>query len=161
MPPTVTVKGADTMKPTRTWIVVADSGRAHVLENLGPGKGAHRVSGLDLETDLPPTRDIVTDQQTRTFESAGPGRHPVTPKTDPREQLKERFLQDLADRLDERLAAGDLDRIILVAPPHALGVLRGAISDKLKGVVTGEVAKDLTKTPDHDLASHLTDVIRL
>ena len=75
--------------------------------------------------------------------------------------MKERFLQGLADRLDERLAAGAFDRVILVAPPHALGVLRGAISDKVKGAVAGEVAKDLTKTPDHDLASHLTDVIRL
>ncbi|MDX2159434.1 MAG: host attachment protein [Hyphomicrobiaceae bacterium] len=149
------------MKPTRTWIVIADSGRAHVLENLGPGKGARRIEGFDLEAKLPPTHDIVADRQARSFESFGSGRHPIEPKTDPREQLKEEFLARLAARLDERLAAGAFDRAILVAPPHALGILRGAMSPKVKAAVTGELAKDLTKTPDHELGTHLEDLIRI
>jgi protein required for attachment to host cells len=150
------------MKPVRTWILIADAGRARVLENLGPGKGTRPVSGLESVSTLPDsTHDIVSDRQGRSFESSGATRHPLEPRTDPREQVKRNYLEMLAGQLEERLQAGAFDRLVVVAPPQALGMLRGAFSDHVKAVVTGELAKDLTKIPDHDLASHLEDHVRL
>jgi protein required for attachment to host cells len=150
------------MKSVRTWILIADAGRARVLENLGPGKGARLVDGLSSEAGLPSTTHaIVTDRQPRSIESSSPARHPIEPKTDPREQMKRGYLEMLASELDRHLAAGDYDRLIVVAPPHALGVLRSAFSDRVKAVMAGELAKDLTKTPDHELGQHLADHVRL
>jgi protein required for attachment to host cells len=149
------------MKPHRTWIVIADSGRGRVLEHIDGGRGAHPVAGLAFEADLPPTHDIVTDRRSRAFEKGNPTRHAIEPKTDPREQLKRQHLAALADALDARLAAGAFDRLVLVAPPHALGVLRDCLTDKLRSAVKGELAKDLTRTPDHELAGHLEPVIRI
>lgn len=150
------------MKPHRTWILIADAGRARVLESLGAGKGARAVDGLASEANLPSTtHEMVTDRQSRAQESSSPTRHAIEPRTDPREQLKRNYLEMLADELDKRLAANAYEKLIVVAPPHALGVLRGAFSDRVRGVVTAEVAKDLTKTPDHELGSHLEDHIRL
>ncbi|MEZ5817658.1 MAG: host attachment protein [Hyphomicrobiaceae bacterium] len=150
------------MKPIRTWILIADAGRARVLENLGPGKGTQPVDGLASESSLPgSTHEIVSDRQGRSFESTGATRHPMTPPTDPRKQMKRAYLEMLADQLDERLQAGAFDRLVVVAPPPALGVLRGAFSDRLSAVISGEVAKDLTKTPDHELGSHLSDHLRI
>jgi len=37
--------------------------------------------------------------------------------------------------------------------------LRAAISEQVRAKVTGEVAKDLTKTPDGEVAGHLKDVL--
>jgi protein required for attachment to host cells len=149
------------MKPVRTWILIADSGRARVLENLGPGKGTTPVDGLASEASLPATHEIVSDRQGRSFESSNATRHPMEPRTDPREQLKVSYLGMLVDQLEHRLQAGAFDRLVVVAPPHALGVLRGQFSDRLKAAIRGELAKDLTKTPDHDLPSHLEDFVRL
>lgn len=150
------------MKPHRTWILIADAGRARVLESVGMGKGAHPVDGLSSESSLPSTtHEMVADRQSRTQESSNPTRHAIEPRTDPREQLKRHYLEMLADELDKRLRASAFDKLIVVAPPHALGVLRAAFSDPVKAVIVAELAKDLTKTPDHELAGHLADHIRL
>jgi protein required for attachment to host cells len=150
------------MQPIRTWILIADAGRARVLENLGPGKGTRPVDGLASESALPSTtNEIVADRQGRSFESTGATRHPMSPPTDPRKQMKREYLEMLADQLDERLQSGAFDRLVVVAPPPALGVLRGAFSNRVSGAITGELAKDLTKTPDHDLGPHLADIIRI
>ncbi len=85
----------------------------------------------------------------------------MEPRTDPREQMKRGYLEMLADQLDEKLQAGAFDRLVVVAPPQALGMLRGAFSDRVKGAVSGELAKDLTKTPNHELGSHLEDHVRI
>lgn len=150
------------MKPVRTWILIADAGRARVLENLGPGKGATPVDGLASVSSLPSsTNEIVADRQGRSFESSSATRHPMEPRTDPRQQLKRNYLELLADQLDDRLRAGAFDRLVVVAPPPALGVLRSAFTAHVKAVVSAEVAKDLTKTPDHELPDHLGDAVRL
>jgi len=149
------------MKPTCTWILIADAGRARVLESRGPGKGLRPVAAMTSEADLPATHDLVTDRQARAFERGNPTRHAIEPKTDPRDQLKAQHLADIARRVEQQHLAGAFDRLVVVAPPHALGVLRGAIGDRLRAVVRGEIAKDLTKVPDHEVAAHLADVIRL
>lgn len=150
------------MKPIRTWILIADAGRARVLENLGPGKGTKPVDGLASESAIPSTTaEIVEDRQGRSFESSSSTRHPLTPPTDPRKALKRNYLEMLADQLDERLQGGAFDRLIIVAPPAALGMLRDAFSDRLAAAITGELAKDLTKTPDHELGPLLADVVRI
>ncbi|MGE0767276.1 MAG: host attachment protein [Hyphomicrobiaceae bacterium] len=150
------------MKPIRTWLLIADAGRARVLETLGPGKGLHPVDGLASESALPSsTNEIVGDRQGRSFESSGATRHPLTPPTDPRKQLKRAYLELLADQLDERLRAGAFDRLVVVAAPAALGMLRDAFSDRVTAAITGELAKDLTKTPDHELGPLLADVVRI
>lgn len=150
------------MKPVRTWILIADAGRARVLESLGAGKGARPVDGLASVSNLPSTtHEIVTDRQARTHESANATRHAIEPRTDPREQLKQSYLEMLAAELDKRLQAHAFDKLIVVAPPSALGMLRAAFSPHVKQVIVGELDKDLTKTPDHELGSHLADIYKL
>jgi len=150
------------MKPIRTWILIADAGRARVLENLGPGKGTRPLDGLASVSAIPSsTNEIVADRQGRSFESSSATRHPLTPPTDPRKQLKRAYLEMVADQMDEHLQAGAFDRLVVVAPPTALGVLRGAFSDRVSAAITGELPKDLTKTPDSELGPLLGDVIRI
>ncbi len=149
------------MKPTRTWILIADSGRARVLENLGPGKRAAEIAGLTFEADLPATHDLVSDRQGRSFESSSSTRHPLEPRSNPRDRLKHDFLTGIVEEIDARFGRDAFDRLIVVAPPHALGELRGLLTSRVRAAVTGELAKDLTKTPDHELPQHLEDVLIL
>lgn len=149
------------MKAIRTWILIADSGRGRVLENLGPGKGMTEVAGLKFAADLPATHDLVDDRQGRSFESSGSTRHPLEPRSDPRERLKHDFLAGIATEIDARLGQGGFDRLVVVAPPHALGELRRLFTDRVRAVVSAELDKDLTKTPVLELPSHLKDAVAL
>ena len=54
---------------------------------------------------------------------------------------------------------GDSPRLILVAPPQALGDLRAALPADVSDLVSGELHKDLTHATIHDITEHLGDVL--
>jgi len=149
------------MKPIRTWIVLADGARARILLNEGPGKGVTPVLSRKDKAARKLTRDLGADRPGRVFDSGGQGRHAMEPRVDWQEFEKARFAKDLSDVLDRAALKKSFDRLVLVAPPTALGNLRASLNDQTKRMVTGEIPKDLTKTPDHELASFLADSIVL
>ncbi len=161
------------MKPLETWALIADGARARILVNNGPVHGnAHHgsqgqvpaqhdwvpVDGLVFQGDHSATHDLVTDRQGRSFSSMGSRRSAMEAKTDPHRDQKTKFANYLAGVLADQLHAGAYHRLIIAAPPVTLGDLRSAISDKVRATVVAEFAHDLTKIPNHEIASHLKPV---
>lgn len=149
------------MKPIRTWIVVADGGRARFLVNEGPGRGLHEALPETPVASLPPTRDLGTDRPGRVFESADGSRHAMEPRVDWHRFEKRRFARSVARIIDRNAGEGSFDRLVLVAPPKTLGDLRAVLGQASREAVHGEVAKDLTKVPVHDLPAHLETVLNI
>ena len=147
------------MKPIKTWILVADGARARMLLNTGPGKGVEAIEGFDFRSDHPPSGDIMADAEGRTFDARGAGRHAMERPSDPHRNAKKAFADYIATVLDERAARGSYDRLVIVAPPQALGDLRSALSPLVRGKVSAELSKDLTHTRNEDLPDHLADVL--
>jgi protein required for attachment to host cells len=146
------------MKPTITWIVVADGARARIFVNRGPGKGIE-LSGHELTAEHPRTSDIVRDSLPRTHESVGHARHAIEPRVDPHQDAKREFTEYLAQVLDQSVAERAFDRFVVVAPPKMLGDFRKAMSKRLQPLLHGEVAKDLTKASSKEVADHLAGTI--
>lgn len=149
------------MKPTRTWILVADGGRARILEAAGRGKGVHLVSGLEASLDNPPSHLQGRDRPGRVHESVGYTRHAVEPKQDPHRVMEADFASQLAETLGNYAASKSFDRLVLVAPPTMLGELRKALPPDAREKVAAEIDKDLTHVGDDDIPSHIEDVIAL
>ena len=147
------------MKPTHTWILIADGARARILQNDGPGKGLHEMSGGVFQGEHAATHEIMSDRTGRSYSSAGPGRSAIEAHSDPHRELKKQFAHRLADALALGLRRKAYDRLVIVAAPSALGDLRAALSEQVRAKVIREIAKDLTKTPDSEVAGHLGDVI--
>ena len=147
------------MKAIRTWILIADGGRARLLENDGPGKGVRPVKGSDQRNENEPDRDVFADRPGRTFDSAGQGRHAMEPPSSPHRTAKADFARQLMSELDRKLAAGAFDRLLIVAPPQTLGDLRQHLSSALEAKLVAEVGKDWTKMRDEDVAEHLGDYL--
>ncbi len=147
------------MKPIKTWILIADGARARVLQNDGPGHVLHAVEGLIFHGDHSATHDLVSDREGRSYSSHGAGRSAIDSHSDPHRELKKKFAHQLADMLARGLEQHTYDRLIIVAPPGALGDLRAAISGHVRAKVVGEVAHDLTKTPNGEVAEHLKGVL--
>ena len=78
-------------------------------------------------------------------------RHAIEPRQDPYKVAKHKFVLEVANQINEHAQAGDLEQLVLISPGLALHDLREAFSVK----VTGSLLKDLTRTPDHDIPSHL------
>ena len=149
------------MKPTRTWILVADGGRARILEALGRGKGVHIVSGSDATIDNPPSHLQGDAKPDRVYESVGHARHAVEPRQDPHRALEAIFAGQLAAKLGDYAASKSFDRLVIVAPPAMLGDLRKVISPSVREKIVAEVDKDLTKVPNGEILNHINDVIAL
>lgn len=146
------------MQAHNTWIIIADASRARILERQNRNGPLREVEGARLEQHVPPSHEIGDDRPGRTMVSGGAVRHAYTARTDPHREAKRDFIKDLARRLDESLTTGAFDKLILIAPPQALGDLRAALSAPVARRVIGELHKDLTKTPDHEIAPHLADL---
>lgn len=145
------------MKSRKTWVLVANGQTARVLENTGPGKGLHAVSGKVWHA---PEKDAFESEQGMTNNSVGRAMHRMAPHNAP-DKEESAFAEDLAARLSKALAAGEFDDLVLTAAPKMLGLLRPVLDAQLQASVIAEVPKDLVKTPEIDLKDHFSDMLRL
>lgn len=58
-----------------------------------------------------------------------------------------RFAADAADMLKRRALAQEFEKLIIVAPPTALGEMRKHLHKEVQDRLVGEIAKDLTNHP--------------
>lgn len=149
------------MATVRTWVLIADAGRARVFETRGPGTGLEAIEELTLTNETPASRDLGRDRPARTFDSEGHGRHAIEPKSDPHREQKRDFARHLADELEAAHRRKAFEKLVIVAPPAFLGDLRSAVDAGVHSCITAEIAKDLTRTPTVELPAHLSDAIRL
>jgi protein required for attachment to host cells len=149
------------MKKKVTWFLVADGARARILMNDGVGKGLQPAVNGEFSRPLPPTREIGTDRPGRSQPRGVAGRHAFTPHIDWHEFEKEKFGREMARVLDQAAERAAFDRLVLVAPPRALGNLRSALGPKTRSLVHAEIDKDLTNLPVDALPSHLAEVVAL
>lgn len=142
------------MKKAKNWYVIADGGRARFVER--DERGAFRTVASFVSTELHArSSDLGRDRPARVMESATPGRSGIEPRRDLKEAAKEDFVKLVADELGVGHERGQFDSLVLVAPPGVLTELRNNLSKPLTKLVVGDVQKDLTKVPDHDLTEHL------
>lgn len=148
------------MKPTITWIVIADGDQAKIFEHDGPGKGLRALKDLQFEQAHLKASEIMSDKPGRAFSSAGPGaRSSIEYSSDPVAVRERRFVEDLADVLHKQLADGKFDRLVIAAAPTALGDIRPALSEQVKAKIIAEMPKDLTNVPTAKLADHFDGLV--
>lgn len=143
------------MKPVVTWVVLANARSAKVLEHLGPGKGLRSLNGHDWTA---PETDLPKDRAGMGHSIAGPGRAAVE-QTDPKEAVDAHFAKTIIDDITKAQSAKKFDRLVLIAGPHMLGVLRSNLGPALRSAIIGEMPKDLLSQPVKVVESHLGDVI--
>lgn len=136
------------------WVVVCDGAKALILENAGDAMFPNLKTKEVHQQPDEPTREQGTDAPGRSISSVGARRSSME-QTDWHDQSEQRFLGELAKRLDAAVTAGEVKSIIVVAPPRALGMLRQSYSHGLREAVRAEIDKDYVKLPVHEIEKHL------
>lgn len=135
-------------------VVVCDGAKALLLADAGIAPEP-RLSVMEtLEEPHETTRALGTERPGRVHQSNGPARSAVE-QTDFHAQEEAAFLNRLAERLSALVGERAIARILLVAPPRALGTLRDALSAPVRALVSGEIAKDLVKMPVNEIERHI------
>ncbi len=143
------------------WFVVTDSARAqfYMLNENANGLVHIQKENLVAAEARLPARELKSDKPGRTFASTGSGvRHSIEPHHDYHKMEKHKFIVAVADALHKAAAAGEFDKLVLVAPSRSLGELRAALSDQVQARVAAELGKDLTKHPAEELWEHLKPI---
>jgi len=143
------------LKPKITWIVLADAKAARIAVNEGPGKGIYgrKTAGLDA-----PPVTALSDAPGMTNAPKGPNRGGIS-DPDLKGQADAGFADNIVGYLEDGLNKGQFDRLVLVAAPAMLGLLRQRLSAPLKEVLLADIDKDLTHVTLGELPEHLGDVM--
>ncbi len=125
--------------PHGAQVMVVDGGRLALFLN----KGREFEPELELleqeQAEWPKTSDMGADRPGRAFESAG-NRRSAYEVTDIHDKAEEQFVTAAAKRL-EAMVTDPKSKVLLVAAPRALGIMRKALSDDVRSRLVGEVAK--------------------
>jgi protein required for attachment to host cells len=140
------------------WILVCDGRKALLFQNVGDRTYPKLETRETMEHDLPPTRELGTDEPGRIFSASGGQRGAVEP-TDFHTQEEQRFLARLARHVDRFATEHHVRKLILVAPPRALGMLREALPHHLRTLVLAEVDKDYVSQPVYEIEKHLAKAL--
>lgn len=133
-----------------TMIVVADSEKALFMVNLTDDSDPNFDVVRKDEEENPPDREQSANRRGRVQESSGTGVSAYD-DTDFHELQKERFAADLADKLYKMAHRGRFRRLVLVASPQVLGVMREHLHKEVADKVVGEISKTLTNHPKHEI----------
>ncbi|MDP1634965.1 MAG: host attachment protein [Gallionellaceae bacterium] len=145
---------------TTTWILVANASQAKLYVNTGPKKGLKMLKALAHPESREKGSDLVSDRPGH-MQSAGNGQGAYQPKNDPKTNEARHFAQELAKELNHGRSSGEVERLILVAPPAFMGLLNEKIDGPTAQLVSDRFEKDYTKAADKELAGHLESCIYL
>ena len=161
----------------KNWVVVANNTGARIFTPVPRAPRLKDPEGLQYSTEeLPPVRlvelealehpegrlkpqSIDADRPGRSFESAGMKRHAMSREFDPKKQEAIAFAKRVAERLESARLQGEVDRLILVAAPEFLGLLRDSLTPELQRMIEEEFSLDLVQMKPHEIRAHLPETL--
>lgn len=139
--------------PHDAWILVGDGKKGMILRNKGDQVHPHLVLDhlIDQENPLSGQTNgaAIPDNDTT-------GRRTAVEKTDSHQLEEARFAKKIADELYRTAHAGAFEKLVMVAPPRVLAVLRESLHLEVRNRVLAEIDKTLTQHPVAEIERLLT-----
>ncbi|MDP3739220.1 MAG: host attachment protein [Hyphomonadaceae bacterium] len=130
------------MTSETTWVVVADGNAARFFVRAREGVPLTELTDLALTADA---ERRARGGDTAVHEGVNHG-HQAHPAHENRQDSGERvFLRHIAGRLNLAVEEHAVGRLIICAPPRALGVIRDHVTAATRALVVAEIAKDLVR----------------
>ncbi len=129
-----------------TLVVVTDSEKALFLRHPTDPAEPHFEVVRIKERENPSDRAQSANRPGR-MNDGGPGHKSAFDDTDWHELAKDRFAKDLSDILYTEAHKGAFDKLVLVASPQVLGVLRADMHKEVTDKIVADIPKTLTNHP--------------
>lgn len=143
-----------------TWVLIAGSSRALLYSVAGKDRKWTLVKEYAHPESRVSEGGLRTDQPGRAFGSVGGGaRSAMESRTSPKEVEFEHFAHELATVLHDGHGQNAYERIVLVAPPHFLGLMRKNINDTVSKLIGATVDKDYLHLSEKDFRGHLDPLV--
>lgn len=127
----------------KIWILVVNQSKAQIYASKRLSSKPLLVDELTNKEGATHPRDLVSDAPGRAFDSHGQGRHAMEPNVGVKAENTRRFVKEIVEQLRAAHLHGNFDRLVVLAAPAVLGVLRKTLGKDLKNAVIGEIPKDM------------------
>ena len=134
----------------KDWVVVCDGRKALILENEGDELFPNLRMKEMHEQENPRTNQQGTDRPGKVHESANSSRSAME-ETDWHDQAEREFCAQMAARLDKAVQQQEAVKLIMVAAPRALGMIREKYTTALESAIAEEIPKDYVNLPIYDI----------
>jgi protein required for attachment to host cells len=137
----------------RHWVVVADSSAATIYSSDELLQEFRELARLAHPDSRARAGALVSDDRGRT---AADGRHSaLEARTDLHRHQIDVFARELAVELCRGRADRAFERLVVVAPPRFLGLVRGHLDAATSEAVVASIAADLMHEPAHTLPARV------
>lgn len=141
----------------KTWVIVADRSAARIFEvNSANGK-IEEIESLVHPEGRESERELTSDRPGRGFESVGGSRHAYGADGGQVRQGAVEFARLVGRRIGAARNQGEVDRVVLVAAPATLGLLRASLDAPTRQLVVGEYDLNLVHLKAAEIQAHLPD----
>jgi protein required for attachment to host cells len=139
-----------------TWILSASRASARIFEQKGHELAL--VETIKHDAGRQRDRDVDSDRPGRSFDRTTGARHALSTDETPHDHDAHKFALSLAQQLQHAHGEHRFSRLVLVAEPRFLGMLREALDTQTAHAVVASVTKDLEHMPPAELAGHLPEL---
>jgi len=135
------------------WVVVADQSKARIF-TVSDTSALLEAEELGHPEARELEQNLKSDRPGRSFDSKGKGRHAMSSPVEPAKQEAIRFAKQISDHIQLAHNEGRCGRLMLVAGPPLLGLLRENLRS-LSGMEISEVEKNLGQYDAVEIRNHL------
>lgn len=147
----------------RSRVVVADQSEARFYDVTKLHGALHLAHSLTDPAAHLREQDLVSDKPGRVFDHApsasgrrgAVARHGTGGERSAHKHEALVFARKVAEDLAHGLDCGDFDRLVLMAGPPFLGLLRDVLPKAVAAVVAASVNKDLVHRPEQEIEAHM------
>lgn len=141
----------------KIWVLVANSGNATLFTADSPTASLTELMNFDNPYARVKQMELGSDRPGRSFDSHGEGRHAMAVEVEPKEQEQIRFAKLIVDRLEQGRVENAFERLVVVAAPAFLGLLRANFNAPLSSLLSLEIDKDYTALRPEELRTRLPE----
>jgi len=137
-----------------TWVLVSDASRARIFQDRGRGR-LDELEGFACPASREHVKDRVSDRAGLKPAGAHGVRTGASQEVDPKEVEARGFARHLAAVLRRKFNEHAFGELVIAAPPHFLGLLRGALDEAVARCVVASFDRDYTSLPPEELSARI------
>ena len=125
------------------WILVANQAQAKIYSTSRIPGTLVLMGTLKHPEGAAHAGDLGGHAPGRAYNRTGPARHGIEPETSVKEEGRRRFVKEIVGRLQTAHLRGEFQRLVLLAAPAVLGVIRKTLNGDIVRTVIKEIPKDV------------------
>ncbi|MDO8842933.1 host attachment protein [Methylicorpusculum sp.] len=138
-----------------TWVVVADSSRARFFSSTSLTEPMQEFDGMVHVEGRMRELNELSDRQGGIAGGHGEGDHTFEAPTDFKHHEAVVFAKQIGVKLDQGRVNNEYGKLILVAPPAFLGVLRESLNSHVSDLVAQSLNKNLVVEDESVIREHI------